>query len=260
MFHDILIHAGLSQDEATVYEALLLYGPQGAGALLPRVHIKRGLLYKVLQRLAQKGLITEETAKKRTIFTPQPPDVLLKIIEDQESEIRKSRENLLHSLPEMKAKYIISTERPIIQFFEGVDGLRKIYEDKLVSGTKEHYFIRPLHANVYEYAFGRWFSYFLEKRARLGITTYALTPDDIDANHDPKIDAQRKVIRTWLRPEDYTTPIEIACYRDKIAIISYGKEIFGIVIEHEHLSKAIKDIFNLAQKGAQTFFTEHNHT
>jgi len=159
----------------------------------------------------------------------------------------------------MKAKYIISTERPIIQFFEGVEGLRKVYEDKLLPGTPTHHFIRPLHANVYEHAFGRWFTQYLTRRAKLGITTYALTPDDIDANHNPKIDEERKVIRTWLRPEDYTTPIEIACYRDKVAIISYGKEIFGIVIEHEHLSRAIKDIFNLAQKGAQTLHIEHNH-
>lgn len=259
MFHDILTHAGLSEDEAAVYEALLIHGPQGAGMLLPKLKIKRGLLYKTLGRLIGRGLVAEETSKKRALFAPQPPDILLKIIEDQEADIRKSREHFMHALPEMKAKYVISTERPIIKFFEGVEGLRKIYEDKLLPGTPTHHFIRPLRANVYEHAFGRWFTHYLLRRAKLGITTYALTPDDIDANHDPKVDACRKVIRTWLRPQDYTTPIEIACYRNKVAIISYGKEIFGIVIESQHFSKAIKDLFRLAEKGAKTLNIKHGH-
>lgn len=259
MFNEVLTRAGLSEDEALVYETLLLHGPQSVGTQLPRVSIKRGLLYKVLDRLIQRGLVTEKISKKRAIFVAQPPDTLLKIIEDQESELRKTRENFVRALPEMKAKYVISTERPVIQFFEGTEGLRKIYEDKLLPGTPTHHFIRPLRANVYEHAFGRWFVHYLERRAKLGITTYALTGDDADANHDPKIDAQRKVVRTWLRPQDYTTPIEIACYRDKVAIISYGKEIFGIVIESQHFSKAIKDLFSLAEKGAKTLKIEHDH-
>ena len=260
MYKDILLQSGLSKDEAAVYEALLVAGPQGAGSLLARVHIKRGLLYKVLDRLSSRGLVVERKKEGRTIFSPQPPDVLAKLAEDNEVVAKSARAAIAAALPELKAKYILSTERPVIQFFEGLDGLKKIYEDSLASGAKDFYFIRPVKTSVsYERAYGRWFKSYRERRAAAGITTHGMTPDDADTNHDPAVDASWKLVRTWLRPQDYGAPIEMNIYGDKLAILSYGKEIFGIVIENAPLAQAFRDLFRLADRGAKTIDIVHRH-
>lgn len=260
MYKTLFESAGLSAEEADIYELLLQYGPQGVGELMKRVSgIKRGLLYKVLERLEKRGLLTAQKQEGVTRFVPESPDVLLRCLADQEELLKRSRQGLESALPELKAKFTLSTERPVLRFFEGVEGLRAMYEDQLESGAKESYFIRSAKAKVYRDAFGKWFTFFLQKRAKLGIKVHALTVDDEETNHDPEVDAVRNVVRTWLRPEDYQAPIEIDAYGDRVAILSYGKEIFGIVIESAPIAQALRELFILADKGAKTLTIAHDH-
>lgn len=260
MYESLLIRLGLSPDESAVYEALLQHGPQGAAGLLAKLKaIKRGLLYKVLDRLVTRGIVVQTEKQGKALFTPQPPDTLLALLEEQEREHQKSKEALVQALPELKAKYHLSTERPILRFFEGVDGLRQIFEDKLESGAKELLFIRTARAESYRESFGKWFGHYLKRQKDAGIRVQSLTVDDEFSNHDPKVDAARNVIRTWLRPEDYTAPIEIDTYGNKIVIVSFGKEIFGIMIESEPIARAMREILQLADRGARTLEVAHDH-
>ena len=260
MFKESLETIGLTHDEAEVYEILLQNGQSGAGSILKRATVKRGLLYKILSRLKQRGLVTEKSLRGRTIFSAAPPDELLKSAEAAEAEAARVKKSIVEILPEMKAKYNLSNERPVFRFYEGTDGLRKLYEEKLLPEvSKEFRFIRPLQARVYQDTFGKWFTYFLNKRAEMGIKTRAITPDDPDANHDPKKDARRGVARTWIRPEDYTSHVEINTHGDKTEIISYGKEIFAFTIDDAYIAKAVKDLFTLAERGAKTIEVRHDH-
>jgi sugar-specific transcriptional regulator TrmB len=221
--------------------------------------IKRSLLYKILDRLVDRKLILQEKKNGKAFFVPQPPDALAKLAEEAEGRARSSKEDLLRALPELKAKYNLSTERPIIRFFEGIEGLRAMQEDKLESGAKELYFIRTARAEEYRETFGTWFAHYLKRQADLGVKAYAITVDDEYTNHDPAIDKARNVIRTWIRPQDYTAPIQIDTYGDKVSILAFGKEIFGILIESAPLATAMKDIFKLADRGAKTIEVTHNH-
>lgn len=260
MYKNLFESAGLTPEEAQVYELLLQYGPQGVADLLKRVSgIKRGLLYKVLERLEKQGLLVTRKEEGVMQFIPEPPDVLLQCLQTQEDELKHSKKELESVLPELKAKFNLSTERPVLRFFEGVEGLRAMYEDKLESGSTELYFVRSARAQVYRDAFGKWFTHYLQRQAKAHIKVHALTVDDEEANHDPAVDAARNVVRTWLRPEDYTAPIEIDAYGNRLAILSYGKEIFGVIIESEPIAKAMSDLFVLADRGAKTLTIIHDH-
>jgi sugar-specific transcriptional regulator TrmB len=260
MHEDVLMRLGLSQEESWVYLALLEGGPQGAGDLLDRkIPMKRGLLYKVLDRLIERGLVTEQKGKGKAQFVPQPPDMLMALMEERESEIRHSRETLSAALPQLKSKYNLSTERPIVRYFEGVEGLRKMYEDKITSGAKELWFVRTARSELYKETFGTWFSHYLKRQTAAGIKIRALTVDDEFTNHDPAIDAMRHVTRTWLRQEDYTAPVQVETYGDKVTIHSFGKEIFGVMIESAPIATAIREIIDLADRGAKTIEVTHDH-
>jgi sugar-specific transcriptional regulator TrmB len=261
MFKESLETAGLSHDEAEVYEILLLNGSAGAGAILDKTDIKRGLLYKTLERLINRGLVEEKTVRGRSVFSAAAPDELLKTAEAAEAEATRAKNKISEALPEMKAKYNLSHERPVIRYYEGADGLRKLYEEKIQpDAAKEFRFVRPLQASVYRNIFGKWFGYFLTKRAEMGIKSFAITPDDPDANHDPAKDAERGVTRTWIRPEDYTSHVEINTHGDRTEMISYGKEIFAFTIDDAYIAKAIKDILVLADRGAKTITVKHDHS
>jgi sugar-specific transcriptional regulator TrmB len=260
MYEQILARAGLTQEEARIYEILLEEGPQGAGELLVHVKpMKRGLLYKTLDRLTERGLVIQKEVRGKLQFGPQSPDSLAAIAKEQAEEARKTAEAFGSALPELRAKYNLSTERPVIRFFEGKEGLREIYEDHLLSEAKDLYFIRTARAKEYRDLFGTWFGNYLARQAEAGIRVHALTVDDEDTNHDPAIDAARNVARTWVRPSDYTAPIQIDSYGNKVAILSFGKEVFGIVIESEPLARAIRELLIMGKYGAESRPVTHDH-
>ncbi len=260
MYKNILTQVGLSGDEAEVYESLVTSGPVSASDLLKHVKMKRGLLYKVIDRLMDRKLVRSTGTGAGRAFTAESPDKILDISEKIMRNIQQSHESLKKSIPELKAKYVLSNEKPIIRFFEGKDGLQSIYEDRLTTGAKEQYLIRTADATAYRDMFGKWFSYFLRRRVELGMKTYAITPDDHTASsHNATADKERNVSRTWVRVEDYSAPVEISSYGNKVSVVSFGKEVFGLVIENEPFAHAIRDLFRLAEKGAKTIQVDHDH-
>lgn len=52
--------------------------------------------------------------------------------------------------------------------------------------------------------------------------------------------------------DEYTAPVEIDIYGDKIALMSFGKELIGVIIESPQIARALKEIFLLAKRGAET--------
>ncbi len=259
MYREILIQAGLDDKEVLVYEALLACGQANVKALLADVPLKRGDVYNILYRLRNKKLIKEGFKRGITHFSLENPGRIEELIAQQRERFTQTEKSLAELLPKMKAQYLMTTERPTIQFYEGEAGLKKIYEDTLAVADKKAYLVRTHNAMVYSDLFGSWFRSYLERRASRGITLHALTPDHFDACHDPAIDAARKMTRTWIRPEDYTTQMEVNIYGNKTCFISYGKEIFAIVLEHAPLARAMKELFVLAERGARTLTIIHDH-
>ncbi|MEO5927652.1 MAG: helix-turn-helix domain-containing protein [Patescibacteria group bacterium] len=255
-----LMNAGLSQDEARVYAALLEYGPQGAGELLSRLSpMKRGLLYKTLERLTERKLALQKEMRGKFQFFPESPDSLVAIAKAHAAQAGQVASDLEAALPELKTKYNLSTERPTVRFFEGKEGLRELYEDKISSGASKLTFIRTARARDYRDLFGTWFSNYLQRQTEAGMKVTALTVDDEHANHDARIDKARGVNRVWVRPEDYSAPIEIDTYGDKVQIVSFGKEVSGILIENASLALAMREILALAQAGAEANPVSHDH-
>jgi len=70
---NILIQAGLSEEQAQIYQALLERGPQRASDLTKWVGLKRGLVYKVLEQLENIGLALKSEGKGTVaVFFPCP--------------------------------------------------------------------------------------------------------------------------------------------------------------------------------------------
>lgn len=260
MITALLSQAGFSPEAGEIYSALLLHGPMTAGELLKHVSLKRGLLYKVLHDLIAEGYVLEGEIRGRMLFRPQDPDVILDRLEAEAAEASKRAGEIRDRLPELRAKYLTATERPTVKYFEGVEGLRKMYEAKLKMADKHLYFVRPGKVDVYQHHFGDWFGDFLERQQKADITVHGITADDPETNHDPAKDARRHFLRTWVNESDYTSPVEWSAFDNTVSIISYGQEIFGIMIDNPQIANAMKEIFALAKKGAETIVVKHDHT
>jgi DNA-binding transcriptional regulator GbsR (MarR family) len=126
---EILTRLGLTATESLVYTTLLEAGTATITELARRTQLHRPAVYQALPKLLDKQLIAKVVAKKRTLLVPESPDNLLFLAQDLERDIQ-------NQLPSLKTLFERSSERPILQVFEGARGIKKVFYDLLGSVKK----------------------------------------------------------------------------------------------------------------------------
>jgi sugar-specific transcriptional regulator TrmB len=242
-----LIRIGLTHEQATIYEFLLKNGPSPASRIARHALLKRGLTYKVLEQLIELLLVAKQDARGAvTLFSPLHPGRLQQLVTEKERLITQATTSLSSHLAGLVSLFNLVSGKPGISFFEGLQGIKRIYDDMLDTG-KDILLIRSRYDTNVSFDF---IPLFIKKRAAKGISVRAITPDLPEANHNPAIDTANLFHRTWVPADLYTDPVEIDIYGDKVAMIHLSEPITGTIIQHPAIAQAMRSVFNLAERGA----------
>jgi len=134
-----LTDAGLSNDQAVVYETLLKLGESQASKLAKSVptSLSRPLVYKVLEELIGLDLATKADSKgKVATFTPKHPVAISKIIDEQKERIEHTKKQFLTTSGKLSSLFNLSVGKPGVQFYEGKDGIWDVLMDSM-NATEE---------------------------------------------------------------------------------------------------------------------------
>lgn len=136
---------GLSKTEQDIYMHLLRRGALAPLIISRETGINRTTLYRILESLSQKGLVSEALAYKSRRYEAADPSKLSLIVTQKQSEI----DLLKDQLPDItkQLSLITSSFDPStrIFFFKGQSGLRQLLYNTLQSTTE-----------VVGYGFGNW--------------------------------------------------------------------------------------------------------
>lgn len=245
---NILIQAGLSQEQALAYQALLDKGPQKASDLSKWVGIKRGLIYKVLEQLESMNLISKKGGPGTVaVFSPAHPSLLLSNMERKEKELALTKEMLATSLGSLSSKFNLIAGKPNMQFFEGKEGVEKVLEDTL--NTKDEV-LTYVDMEIVEKHFKEINDKYVAKRSRLGIKKRLLVIENNFTNE--LFDRWNKENPKFFSVTDLKmvkTPISevegaIQIYENKIGIITISNDnLISIIIEDVRINKLFKSMF-----------------
>ena len=130
----------------------------------------------------------------------------------------------------------------------GVEGVKKIYDDILLT-NEDFLLIRPVFENVFNTQISPITSEFIDKRLRKGLKVTAITPTD-QTEEVAKNDSTFLFQRTWVPIDMYNSPVEINIYGNKIAFLSYAKELIGVIIESPQITHSMRQIFELMRLGS----------
>lgn len=123
---DRLEVVGLSDVEAEAYVRLLQKGTAKAGTLAPTVSMSRSKLYRVLDDLADRGLV-EKSLERPTVYEPLAPKALfesrLNDLGRAASRVRETREELLTSLDRLAGR----SPEAAIDHWNLVEGRSQVY-------------------------------------------------------------------------------------------------------------------------------------
>ncbi len=133
MYLEILEQMGLTQNESKVYEALLYLGESNTNKISIKSNVHRRNVYDSLNKLIQKGLVSETFVKGERFFKAITPDRFKEMI--------KEKEIVLDSLlPEMKKLYLATEPTAEAYFFRGIEGFKN-YLQAILDEKQTVYFI-----------------------------------------------------------------------------------------------------------------------
>ena len=244
----ILIDAGLSEEQALIYNTLLDKGSMKAGPIASWSGIKRGLVYKVLDQLIILGLVIKnENEGAVAIFSPAHPSRILEMIEKKEKDLILTKDIINSSLGLLSSKFNLLHDKPTVQFFEGLKGAEKILQDTLNAKTEV---LTYLDMETVEKYFKEVNDKYVKKREEKENKKRILALDT---------EFTRNLFKKWYTENpDYfkitdikmvKTPIDdvkgaMQIYDNKIGIITITNEnIIAILIEDERINKLFKSMF-----------------
>ena len=237
MYKGTLIAGGLTPKQAAVYEAALSAGASTIPDIARLANIKRTTTYGIVEELLALGLVQSSYRGKRKLYTAQDPALMLDILEEK-------KKRLASVMGELSDLFITHNAKPRITFFEGREGLRKIYDDLLDCTSKRVNMIaRVRHHN--EAVGDAFVKEFIRKRIARGINARVLHPKAGDlysverGTENPKLKRQVR----YLPPNVFHAAM-IMLYDHKVAMVSTREENFGFIIESKEFSNTLNAYFD----------------
>ncbi|MBI4994324.1 hypothetical protein HZC21_01610 [Candidatus Peregrinibacteria bacterium] len=232
----VIKNIGLTDKEARVYLACLELGSNVVANIAGRARVNRVTAYDVLEKLIKKGMVNFMTKKGARFYNATDPQTVA-------AETKRKADDFKKALPDFK-RLKGDAIHPRIKYFEGLDGIKAIYEDTLNSKTE-----------ILNYANSReirdhWPTYdsdYVTRRVKQKIFLRGIAPMDEHGKWVHERDKENfREIR--LVPEkEFTFTNEINIYDDKVAIISYkDKPLIGMIIESLEIANTQRDIFKMA--------------
>ena len=140
--------SGLSKNEANLYILLFKIGTQSASILARKLDIPRTTAGFYCESLYKKGLLSKSKKANMFLYSISSSDALILFLENQKKiEILRLNEQIKNAqdiLPELQSFEGTSPTRPKVTFYEGVEGLRTVYNDTLTSSETLRSLAQPL--------------------------------------------------------------------------------------------------------------------
>lgn len=248
MYEQTLQQSGLDADQALVYETLLQGGVMTAGAVHKKVPLKRGLTYKILDELAELGLIEKKKEEgKKIVFQAKHPLELKELIEKREREAKDARMALEGVLPSLISDFNMVSGKPGVSVFEGERGIWQVLNDSLTTKGEIYSYadIETIAKNIDEIN-----RKYVARRERLGINKKGIILDTPFAREYLKSYHKMVTDVKFIQLEN-VVPFQsiMQIYDGKISYITLAREKkIGVIIQDEHLYQMHKYLFEYLWK------------
>lgn len=241
---------GLEGKRAVVYLTLLQLGKAPVHAIAKAAKIKRTTVYSVLEILEEQGLVARIMEGKKQLFLPEDPEKMRTVLQDKQKTLEAI-------LPDLRSVYNLLPSKPRVRYYEGIEGIKAIFEDTLHSHPKEILAYSSL--DDLTALLGDYMKQYAVRKAELGIPLRGIVLDTPYARH--YIPKHYKNAGPKAMPSARFVPAarfpfknEINIYANKVAIMSLNSdELVGVIIESQVIADTQRAIFELCWEGAAKY-------
>lgn len=239
---DTLKELGLNESQAKMYILLMQHGSLTPPDAAKQAGETRTTTYSILERLESLGLATKKTGVKKVTYNPTNPAALEKLAEAKYQQSAELKQKIASNMTRYMTYFYTYQEQPGVRFFQGQEGIIKMYEDQLRT-KKNIYFLRSeSDVNI----MGKTIYKVIENRHKLGIKVFGIEAgeaDNIEFSRQNDLRLGRKI--SFYPTGMYTAPVNFYTYGTKTALISYGEEVIGTIIESPQIAQAFRQIHTM---------------
>ncbi len=237
----------LSEEEIQVYLASLEDGNSTVLALAQATGIPRTTVYLLVESLQKKGLLILTILGKKKHYLPASPQELINLAQKRQEQYKQTAKDLEKSIPELQALYNLKHEAPKIRYYEGIEGIKKIYEETL---TAEKIYLHCMTQEAREIMGSYLESYFTRVTRKMIYTQEIISDSKPDQEFLKEYSTSRNEIVCI--PQKYITNTDYMIYGNRVSFITYkDKKPVGVVIEDPEIAHFERLKFMLLWKMAK---------
>jgi len=237
MLQELVNNFYFTENEAKVYLAALQLGRSRVSSIAKKAELNRITAYEILRRLVQMGIAHSVLYSNVQSFTVITPDIL---VSKMESRLKVAQQ----ILPQLALFNHTNIAKPKVAFFEGIEGIRTLYEDTLSSKDKIICNIANPE-NLLKTVGVDFFDQYVKKRLRRKIQVRVLLPD---STRNKKYKKETKSVMREVKYFDgeiFDMPNEILIYDNKISLLSFSS-LVGVLVEDEDIYKSMLALWKMA--------------
>ena len=233
---------GLSENEVSVYIALLQDGSDTAANIAKKAKLNRSTTYVQLDTLMNYGLASTFKKGKKTFFSPESPHNVKRLITAKIEELEQERDNIESILPGLDQLYTSTGGAPDVKTFEGAEGLKTMREAIIESNVDAFYMLYNAD-QLYEIYEPDELLNFSQRRAKKGIYGNGL--------YNKKGKPFQKVYNQKMLQLDrkkFPIDADIYVYGDYVSLASTAGKIVGITIHNKQIAESMRTLFKLGME------------
>jgi len=238
---------GLAPKEAAVYLALLQLGQAPVQTIARKANIVRPTTYVVLEALIQKGIVRKGFIGKKTVFIASPPEELTTLLHQVERRLEEERKNLERVLPELRAIYAISDERPSIRLFEGREGLKNLQREFVEISTEPIISVSAYDDmdELFAHQSEKYYRDIQAIRTAAGIRSryvYASSEGPLFTPEDDRIALRES---RWISSKKLPVRSSFSIHGPLVSLVTFHNKIIGVLIEHKDIADSFRAMFEV---------------
>ncbi len=233
-----LKNLGFSEKEIAVYFIILRRQQVRVSQIAKATSIKRSSIYYSLDKLIEKGFITQIIQEDKKYYIPED---VKKVFEQLLIEQKTTVKDILPDLKDMIGDNLI---QPKIKIYKHKIGMKRLLDNILKCEEKViRYYISDF--NVEKLVGENFVESLVRKRIELGIEAMSLRSFEYNPKRYKNKLHSEQLRKTKFLPEKTKIKPYIAIFDNKVIIISSVKEKVGFIVESKDFADAQKVIFDL---------------
>lgn len=241
MLYEQLSEFGLTEPQAHVYIAGLELGPCTILQIAKKTKQNRTSLYHTIQQLTDNKLFTVTARGRKKLYVAEPPEIL-------KHHMQQRMKRLDGMLGELSALTHSTTIKPVIKFYEGLEGIKTVFRNAAQAKEKTLYGIAGIQRlNTHSTALHDfWLSEFASLRKENGVFTKLIAPDSPLGLEYKKTDKEKFRETRFVPASTYDFECEFMVHDDMVELFVYSDtEQFAVSILSKSIANTMKMVWQI---------------